>query len=141
MSFAEVALRLGTCLVAWMVIYAYLLWVAVLRVSGCDADGEALWRLLLGVAPAAALAAGLVGLTRPISEVHELLRWGRLPLLLLLPLSLAGIWPTFERVTVSGLAICGPGPAPIWQAWWAPLQLLALTAVIVIAWRRSAASR
>lgn len=120
-----------------MVIYAYLLWVAVVRLSGCEADGDALWRLLLAAAPVAVVAATLVGLTRPITDVHHLLRWARVPVLLLVPLSMAGLWPTWEHATVAGLAVCGTGDAPLWQSWWAPAQALTVIAVAVVAWRRS----
>ena len=140
MSFAEVLLRLGTALVAWMVVYAYLLWLAALRVSGCDADGDALWRLLLGFAPVAAALSPLVGATRPLADVHRILRWASAPLLLLVPLAAVAIWPTWQRATVAGLDVCAAAPADAWQVWWAPAQLLAVLVILVVVWRRSLAS-
>jgi hypothetical protein len=137
MTFAEVLLRLGTALVAWMVLYAYLLWLATLRVSGCDADGDALWRLLLGIAPLAVMLSPLVGASRPLIDVHRILRWGSLPLLLLVPLAVAAVWPTWERATLGGLDVCSDLPAAAWQVWWAPLQVTALLALAVIVWRCS----
>jgi hypothetical protein len=138
-SFAELFLRLGTALLAWMVLIAYFLWLAAVRVSGCSADDDALWRLLLAFAPLALLAALLVWLTRPLDEVHRILRWGWVPVALLVPLALASVWPTLERAALAGLEICGDGTAPVWQVWWAPAQLTVMVVVGVLlrrAWRR-----
>lgn len=135
MTFAELVLRLGVALVAWMLLIAYFLWLAALNASGCDADGDALWRLLLACAPLAALVSPLVGATRPIDDVHRILRWGWVPLALLAPLALAAVWPTWQRATLIGLAVCGDGAAPAWQVWWAPVQALAMTAIGIVVWR------
>ncbi len=51
MRFAEVFLRLGSALVAWMMMYAYFLWLAAVYVVACGADGDEMHRLLLGLAP------------------------------------------------------------------------------------------
>jgi hypothetical protein len=137
-SFAELFLRLGTALVAWMVLIAYFLWLAAVRVSGCSPDGDALWRLLLVFAPLASLAAPLVGSTRPLDDVHRILRRGWVVLALLVPLALASVWATLQRATLSGLEICGGGEAPAWQVWWAPVQLAAMAVIGVLvrrAWR------
>ena len=51
MRFSEVFLRLGVSLVSWIVLYAYLLWLAVAGKVGCGPDGDEVFRLLLGLAP------------------------------------------------------------------------------------------
>ena len=53
MRLSEVFLRLASALVAWMVIYAYVIWLAALHAIGCGPDGDEIFRLLLGMAPLA----------------------------------------------------------------------------------------
>ena len=51
MRFAEVFLRMGTALVAWMMLLTHFVWLAVLHVIGCGPDGDEMHRLLFGLAP------------------------------------------------------------------------------------------
>ena len=84
MRFAEVFLRLGCSLVGWMVLVAYVLWLAVAGRVACDGDAIALYRLLMYAAPIATLLTLMTGLTRSMPEIHRLMRWiGVLPGLLL----------------------------------------------------------
>ena len=94
MRFAEVFLRLGTALVAWMMLFAHFLWLAALHVIGCGPDGDELQRVLLGLPPVTCVFAALVGVTRPFSEIHGMLGWLRLPLGVLILLALRTIWGT-----------------------------------------------
>ena len=48
MRFAEVFLRLDSALVAWMVLYARFLWLAVLFRLGCGPDGAETHKVLPG---------------------------------------------------------------------------------------------
>lgn len=130
MSFAEVFLRLGSTLVAWMVIYAYFLWVAVLRQVGCEADGEEIYRLLLAMAPITVAFSYLLRATRPLKDVHSILRWLCAPLIVLIPYALSSVWPIFLRVTVAGEGFCAMTTRSEWQAWWAPIQMVAFLMVI-----------
>jgi len=125
MSFAEVFLRLGTALVAWMVIYAYFLWMAILRQVGCNADGDELYRLLMGMAPVAIGFSVLLRSTRPMHEVHSVLRWLSLPLVLLVPAALLSAWQVLQSATFAGQGICSPDFPSSWHYWWAPLQIAA----------------
>jgi hypothetical protein len=130
MRFAEVFLRLGCSLVGWMVIIAYSLWLAVTDRVGCGADGDQLYRLLLYAAPAATALAFLTHATRPMPEIHDILRWiGFLPGLLL-PFILVAGWRFGRTVLIDGQAICGGGPPPAWQLVWLPVQLAAVLVII-----------
>lgn len=134
-------LRLGCSLVGWMVVYAYCLWLATLRVVGCGPDGDEFWRVLLGFAPIAAAFSALLGVSAALPSLHQILRWGIAPLLLLIPLGLLPVWSTFETVNLQGTAICEPGAAAGWHLWWAPTQIACLVAICWFsyrAWRRKA---
>jgi hypothetical protein len=129
MRFAEVFLRLGSALVGWMVLYAYALWLAVMHIIGCGPDGDEMLRLLLGMAPFAVTAAAALRTTRPFPEIHRMLRWLGVPLVLLLLLSLRSIWGIFSRVHLNALAICSSGEAAAWELAWVPVQALALATI------------
>lgn len=147
MRFAEIFLRIGSALVAWMVLYAHLLWLAALRTIGCGPDGDEIYLLLLGMVPLSCGASLLLGVTRPLPEVHSMLRWLAVPLLLLLPLALRSTWAVIVPVHVHGEPICGAGDVPAWEVLWAPAQLLTLglvTAMVLRSWiqaRRAMAAR
>lgn len=144
MTVIEMFLRLACSLVGWMVVYAYCLWLATLRVIGCGSDGDEFWRLLLAMAPLAVVFALLTGATAKLPALHQVLRWGVVPLVLLVPLAFAAAWATFSIVNLGGQAVCAAPPAPGWQRWWAPAQFGALALICLFAirtWRlgRSAA--
>ena len=138
MRLAEVFLRLGSSLVGWMLVYTYTVWLAALHVMGCGPDGDAMHRLLLGLAPFAAVMTLLLRLTRPFGDIQRMLSWLGLPILLLLPFVLRNIWDVFEQATLEGLAICSAAAASALHFYWAPVQFLAvgLIAVLIAAeWR------
>ena len=132
MRFAEVFLRLGCALVAWMVLYAHLVWLAASRVIGCGPDGDAMYRLLLGSAAFAWGFSFLLRSTRPLTEVHGILRWLAAPLTVLYPIALYAIWKVIVVVNLNGLTLCSMPPPPLWQRGWAAIEILAL---VLIAWR------
>lgn len=132
MRFAEVFLRLGSALVAWMVQYAYFLWLAAAYVVGCGPDGDEMYRLLLGMAPFAAASAFALDVTRPFGDTHNLLRWLAMPLILLLPFCLRTVWVVFRSVNLDGTALCGDGDPATWQLLWGAVQLAALCAITVL---------
>lgn len=129
MSTIEVLLRLGCTMVGWMVIYAYCIWTATLRVVACTANGDEMWRLLLGFAPLAIGFAFTLSAVAKLPEVHKLIRMLALPLVVIIPLALWPIWTTLEIATLQGLPICKESPAGAWQAWWAPIQLFTMLIV------------
>jgi hypothetical protein len=132
MRFAEVFLRLGCALVAWMVLYVHVVWLAASRAIGCGPDGDALYELLLGSAVFAWALSFLLRSTRPIPEVHRILRLLAVPLAALYPFAVYGIWKVFGVVNLDGLSLCSMPPPPFWQRGWAAVQVLALA---LIAWR------
>jgi len=131
MRFAEVFLRLGSALVAWMVLYAYALWLAVMHVTGCGPDGDEMPRVLLGMAPLAVAAVFVLRLTRPFADIHRMLRWLGLPLGLLLVLSLRSVWGVFNRLFLQDLAICTADDVAAWELAWAPVQFLVVIVVAI----------
>ncbi|MGI9326039.1 MAG: hypothetical protein ACR2PZ_12520 [Pseudomonadales bacterium] len=134
MSLAEMLLRLGCTMVAWLMIYTHLLWLATLRVVSCNSDGDAMWRLLLGFAPIALGSSFLLTLSRRLPAVHETLRWAATPLVLLLPLALLAIWPTFISSTMANQPICD-GPIQPWHSWWSPIQFASVCVLSFMAYR------
>lgn len=129
MRFAEVFLRLGTSLVAWMVLYAYFLWLATLAAMGCGPDGDEMHRLMLGLTPFACGFAFMLRITRPFTEIHGILRWLGVPLMLLLPFGIRSVWQVYEVVYVNSTAICANGAPTMWQLVWAPAQAATLLLV------------
>ena len=132
MRFAEVFLRLGCALVAWMMIFAYMVWIAALHAMACGPDGDEIHRLLLGMAPAAALMALLIRVTHPFEEIHRILSWLAVPLALLLPFGLKNVWQVFGKSTLGNEAICSSAGAAAWQQFWAPAQFLALLVIVAL---------
>jgi hypothetical protein len=140
MRFAEVFLRLGTSLVAWMILYAHVLWLAALHAMGCGPDGDELHRLLLGLAPFTCGFASLLRMTRPFAEIHRILRWLGAPLAALLPFALLSVWDVFTKAWIQSSSICGSEAPTLWQLSWAPAQLITLCVaawMIVKDWRVS----
>jgi hypothetical protein len=135
---AEVFLRLGCVLVAWMMLYAHILWLAALYAMGCGPDGDELHRVLLGLAPVTVAFAYLLRVTRPFAEIHSMLRWLAIPLLLLLPFVGRSLWQVFRTVNLEGSALCANGAPQTWQILWTPIQLLTLLLVaymVLNVWR------
>lgn len=135
MRFAEVFLRLGASLVAWMVIYAHVLWLAVLFRLACGPDGDEMHKLLLGLAPITIGSAFALRSTRPIEEIHSMLRWLGVPLLLLVPFVVQSIWQAVETVVINESAFCANVPPAIWQIAWAPAQIITLSLVLYMVYR------
>ena len=129
MRFAEVFLRMGTALVAWMMLFTHFVWLAALHVIGCGPDGDELQRVLLGLIPVTCVFAALVGVTRPFDDIHAMLGWLRVPLGVLMLLSLRSIWGVANRVNLDGLALCGDGAPSTWELLWSPAQLAACVLV------------
>lgn len=140
MRFAEVFLRLGSALVAWMLLYAHFLWLAALHAMGCGPDGAEMHQLLLGLVPLTCGAALLLRATRPFEEIQRLLSWLAVPLLLLLPFALRSVWNVANEVYIRGASICGEGGIAAWEKLWAPGQIIALAlalAMMLDVWRQS----
>lgn len=132
MRFAEVFLRLGCSLVAWMLVFTYAVWVAALHAMSCGPDGDAMHRLLLGLAPFTVAMALLLRLTRPFADIHRMLSYLGIPLLLLLPFAARNVWNVFDRTWLEGLAICSAdAPGTVHQIW-APAQFLAVIALALL---------
>ena len=138
MRFSEVFLRIGSSLAGWMIVYAYFIWLAVVRRAGCGADGDEIFRLLLGMAPIAAGASFLLRSTRPFPDIHRLLRWFGMPLLAMLLLTVPVMWNVFANVNLAGNSICADSQVSGWQQIWAPVQMIATAICIwmfVTVWR------
>ena len=130
----DLLLRIGCTLVAWMVIYAHLLWVAVLPNTGCT-DGDALWRLTLGFAPIAVGFSLLLRAVHVLPEIYATTRYFALPAGLLILLAAKAVVATLTDSTLGQASICGIEPTPGWHAWWAPVQIAVLSALAVQCWR------
>ena len=130
MQVAEVLLRVGCGLVAWMVLYAYVIWIAAMGAIDCGPEKEELMRLLLGIAPLAIIGAVSVRVTKPLQEIHNMLRWLGAPLVLLLPFSMMSVWSVLSRVTIGGESFCTNNAPTLWLQSWAPIQLATICLVI-----------
>lgn len=138
MRLAEVFLRLGSSLVGWMILYAHTLWLAVSARVVCGEEGAELFAVLLGLAPVTLLAGPLILVSRPLADVHRMLRWLAAPIVLLLPFCLVAIFRVSMTVYGDGSAICGTGEVPAWQTWWAPVELAVMifvAALVAFSWR------
>lgn len=127
-------------MVAWMVTYAYFVWLGALHALGCGPDGVEMHQLLLGMMPLAIGSTLLLRVTRPLPEIHGILRWLCLPLLALLPFGIRSIWAALKTATLGNAGICTLLPSSSWELWWAPLQIATLSFCIwMIAglWRSS----
>ncbi len=140
MRFAEVFLRLGCSLVGWMLVFTFVVWLAALHAMGCGPDGDEMHLLLLGLAPVACGFALMLRMTASFPEIHRMLSWLGVPLLLLLPFVLRNIWTVFSRTNIEGMAICTVAEPATWQRIWAPAEMFAVVfiALLVIAVWRSA---
>ena len=134
MRFAEVFLRLGSSLVAWMMVFTYLVWMAALHAMGCGPDGDEMHRVLLGIGPLALAMALALRSTRPFPDIHRMLCRLAWPAALLGLFALKNIWVVFERTHLDGLAICAQQAPSTLQLIWAPAQffvVLALAALLI----------
>ena len=121
-----------------MMLYAHFLWLAALYAMGCGPDGDEMHRLLLGLAPFTCGFALLLRVTRPFADIHSILRWLGVPLLLLMPFAIRSIWHVIQSVNVEATAICAADAPTTWQSLWAPVQLITLLLVaymVIKMWR------
>lgn len=147
LAFANVFLRLGCTLVAFMVLFGHLLWISILPKIDCATDGHALWFALFWMSIPTLIFTALLLASKPLTAVTSGLKWLCIPVILLLPLALLGVWPTLQDTTFGGAPIC-EHPANFnssmtWQVWWAPLQFVVLTAICIQTvryWRMAAES-
>jgi hypothetical protein len=140
MRFSEVFLRLGSTLVAWMVLFTHVIWLAALGGMGCGPDGDELHFVLLWLTPFTIGFSLLLHKTRPFPEIDRILRWLGVPWV---GLAIAGIYKNWESTTTvysSGRGICGDADLVSWHMLWGPVQLLglAIAAVMVLRLWRSA---
>ena len=143
MRFSEVFLRLGCALIAWMMLYAHFAWLAALRGIGCGPDGDELHRVLLMLVPVTTGLAFLVRMTRPIGDVHRILRWLGVPLAALIVIGAYQVFEISRAIHATGLGICSMSDAATWHQAWGPSQLLAIivsAAMIVQVWRDARAN-
>lgn len=138
MRLAEVFLRIGCSLVGWMILVAYVLWLAVAGHAACDGDPVELYRLLLFAAPIASVLTLMIRLTHPLPEIHQMMRWIGIFPALFVPNATMTIIAAFRAAYVSATGPCGIGSAPTWFGAWPIVQaiaLLACLAIVVFNWR------
>ena len=138
MRFSEVLLKLGVSLVSWIVLYAHILWLAVAGKLGCGPDGDEVFRVLLGLVPLTLICIVLLRATRSLGDVHRILLWASVPLLLLSPFALKAVAMVASSVYLQGRSICSASQPSLWEQIWSPGQLLVLVfaaVVIVRMWR------
>jgi len=120
---AEIFLRLGCALVAWLLAYAHGILLAVVPVADCS---PALWRTTLLFAGLGAMAAALLPLGL---RWRDSLRWLSVPAV---PLLGYGAWVALTLWDgVGGASLCdvrsgaeSAGPGEPWERVWAPIQLV-----------------
>jgi len=136
MRFAEIVLRVGASLGAWMIFIGYALTLAVLPRADCDPTADTLWRgtLMLGVTSALALAFAGTGL-----PWREQLRWVAALGMAVALWALIAIAPALRGTTISGDLLCaslgsglspidaatawrGGASAPVIERLWGPVQ-------------------
>lgn len=140
MRFSEVFLRLGLSLVAWILLLTYFIWLGVAGRVGCGPDGDELHRLVLGMAPFALCGAFLLRATRPLTDVHAILRWGAVPLALLLPPAAIAVWRVTVTVWIAKEGICGPDSVTLWEQAWPVVQLSVIAIIVLLValnWRKT----
>ena len=113
-----------------MVIYAHVLWLAVLFRLRCGPDGDEMHQLLLGMAPITIGFAFALRATRPLQEIHSMLRWLGVPIVLLLPFVARSTWQVFDVANLKATDVCGDGLPATWQTLWAPAQALTIALVL-----------
>lgn len=136
-SLPDMLLRVGSTLVAWMVIYAHLLWLAILPQAGCS-DGDELWRLLLGFAPVAIAFSLLVRAVHVLPGIYAITRFMAIPAGLLMLLAVQPVIGAFSATTLASEPLCAGMPTATWHPYWAPVQIAALLLIAVQcvrAWR------
>jgi hypothetical protein len=82
----------------------------------------------------------LTRVTIKFPDIHAMLRWLTVPLLVLMPFCLRTLWGAFETINRLDQAVCGIGQPPAWQSAWVPLQVLTLAVVLwflINGWRVS----
>ncbi|MEM7249946.1 MAG: hypothetical protein AAF493_00890 [Pseudomonadota bacterium] len=140
MGFAELFLRLGSALVAWVVVFAHLVWLAALEQVSCGPDAVRPWMVLLGFSPITVLFACLLPVGATVPGVARLLRLPAVLLLVLVPLALRHIHTVFERTWSEQGSICTELAPSGFESWWSPAQLLVTIVIVVMAivlWRRA----
>ena len=134
LSPASVFLRMGVSLVAFLWIIFHLALVAAVPSLKCSGDVPDVWQLTFYIAPITFIFALSLLVSRPLKTVVQILRWGCIPFLILIPLALIGTLPIFSATTLGGASIC-PGVSAysnlVWQQGWGPLQL-GLIAIIAV---------
>lgn len=137
MRFAEIFLRLGLCLVAWMVLFGYALWIMLLPKLPCTAGETSLWLVLLYAAPMILLFSLLLPTSRALPAVHQSIRWLAPPLSLFIAFALRTIYYAFAEFTLGTSQPCG-FTSEFWSAAWAPIHaalLLFLLWQLLRIWR------
>ena len=126
LSPASVFLRLGITLVAYMVLVAHLLMLAIVPQTKCTGEGTEIWVAIFAMSPLTFIFALLLLASRPLKSVVQMLKWGCVFIVLLLPFALIATLPIFGSTTLGNAPIC-PGISAysnlVWQQAWAPLQM------------------
>jgi len=144
MSLAEVFLRIGSSLSAWLMAYAHCLWLAVLPQAICGGKAGDPWAATLGLALPTFVLAFVIPVGRRTPGIGHILRWFAAPLVLLIPLAARAVLSAFERSNLDGEPLCmqaGAAPGGAWEPFWAPVQLVVLCAIALaamIGWRSPA---
>ena len=123
-------MRLGTSLVGWMIVYTHCIWLGTLLAIGCGADGDQLYRLLMGFSPFTIGFALLLRVSQKMPSVHQTMVWLTYPLLVLVPMAAYAVFPILVNVSINGGTICDH-PAASWHVWWAPVQVATLVVIVV----------
>ena len=124
-------MRIGCALVAWMILFAHFVWLAIITKIDCGPGGDEVFLFLLILAPFAMISALLISVTRPLGDIHGTLQWMAFPLGGLIVIGAFNVWSVAVNIHTTGLSPCSQAEAVTWQFAWAGVQTVTLLIVLV----------
>ena len=124
-----------------MILFAHFVWLAIITKIDCGPSGDEVFLFLLILSPFAIVSAFLIGVTRPLGEIHGTLQWMALPLAGLIAIGAFNVWSVAVNIHTTGLSPCSQTEVATWQFAWASVQTVTLVIVLVAIGRNWRAAR